>query len=197
MPANAIFAASSEKTVLTEGSLRRHRDRVLNRLKMGMFIMLIFSVLETTFFVKMAKAQISNELCFQDLTLKFLRSQTKDFRDVTGFTTTGLLENIVPVKSSPYTLEIGVPDVMYERLPGKRFLRTMEMNLIFRDSSEHEYNVIQTDTLRRKEIRQARKTKYAELRGEDPRFVPKYLVPALMIGAGISGIISLFYIRSS
>ena len=47
------------------------------------------------------------------------------------------------------------------------------------------------------QLRQVRKSRYAELRGNDPRWTVRILVPAAIIVSGITGIISLFYTRST
>ncbi|MEM7039604.1 MAG: hypothetical protein AAF570_21705, partial [Bacteroidota bacterium] len=172
-------------------------DRRLERMFFSAYILLIFSVLQTLLFPNFAKSQISNELCFETLSIKFLEGQPIEYKEVKGFTTPGLSTQLKPVASAPAVLKIDPPVVTYEKVGKGKYLREMTLNFVFTDSTDHEYGVSQTDTLNRKDIRTARATKFKELRGEHPGPGSKYLIPALIIGTGLSGIISLFYIRSS
>ena len=158
---------------------------------------MIISILPVLISPTFSKAQKINELCFEDLVGNFLAKDVREFSSYNGFTTEGLREKIDSVSGAPFKLMIEDPEVNFENIPGPYFVRSIAVNLIFQDTMDHASTVTWTDTLHRKQIGEVRKTAYRKLRGTDPRFAPKYLTPGLLVAAGISGIISLFYIRSS
>ena len=96
-----------------------------------------------------------------------------------------------------YSFSVEPPLIRYEKISRTRFVRTLQTDLVFTDSTEHRTSLTLTDTLTNRQIPEARSTEYEWLRGSDPRLRTKYLYPCLGIGGGIAVIISLFYIRSS
>jgi hypothetical protein len=78
-------------------------------------------------------------------------------------------------------------------------LRTFDLNLqhLQGDSLVAEYAEFIRDTLTAAGFRVVRRGAEPVLRGNDPRFFAGFVVPASFVLAGITGIISLFYMRSS
>ena len=98
---------------------------------------------------------------------------------------------------SKMTLDVETPTVIFQRIAKGKFQRTIGIDLVYKDSVETRMALNQIDTLDRKDIPEARRVEEKALRGADPRFVRKFLIPLAGISGGIAGIISLFYIRSS
>lgn len=163
----------------------------------GSFSVLIISGLALSFTPNICKSQKTNELCFNELVGNFLANDAREFAGVSGFRTSGLEKYLDSTESAPYRLRIEAPQVNYEKLKGSQFAREVSAELTFVDSTDHLTVLTFRDTIQRREISATRKTKFSELKGTDPRWLPKYLLPAAFIGVGITGIISLFYIRSS
>jgi hypothetical protein len=158
---------------------------------------LIISGLAISVFPNICKAQITNELCFNELVGDFLSTDSRKFSGVDGFRTPALEKFLDSTAGANYRLRIDPPSVNYEKLKGAQFAREVSAELNFVDSTDHLTVLTWRDTIQRREIPATRKTKISELKGSDPRWFSKYLVPAAFIGVGITGIISLFYIRSS
>ncbi|HHG86555.1 MAG TPA: hypothetical protein ENJ82_17525 [Bacteroidetes bacterium] len=185
-----IFTQSS-------GSVHLSRDNRFKRCLRMLFYTLIFSSLYLSIATTFIKAQVINELCFLNLVGDFLANDNRKIAQYSGFMTSDLAAKIMTQKGAAYQLMIETPEVNYQNLSGPYFERNIAVDLIFQDSTEHISRVNWTDTLHRNQIKAVRKTAYQELRGADPRWLPKYLGPGLMVTAGISGLIALFYIRSS
>lgn len=197
MPETAILRPAIEKTPESLSAGRKNRDRPLYAPFIPKNNLLIISYLCFSFVAVFSKAQKTNELCFDDLVVNFVAGHPREFREVKGFLTPGLSDRLKPAPEADFILNIAEPQVTYENLTGPYFAREIEANLNYRDSTDHEYAVTWRDTLHRKQVKAARNTKLKILRGADPRFHAKFLLPGLLIGTGIAGIISLFYIRSS
>ena len=101
------------------------------------------------------------------------------------------------VSGSEVTLNVETPTVDFQKVAKGKFQRTISIDLVYKDSTETRMALNQVDTLDRKQIPEARRVDEKALRGSDPRFIRKFLVPFAGISGGIAGIISLFYIRSS
>ena len=99
--------------------------------------------------------------------------------------------------ASKKSLKISAPTIEYKNLKDSEFERTISVDLLYKDSTETFQGLTKVDTLQRSDIKEARDVEEKELRGTDPRFIRKFLIPIAGIGSGIAGIISLFYIRSS
>lgn len=197
MPVNGIYRPHSKRSLLLEESLLRKRDRPFWTAYICVYKALIISIILISISPYFAKSQIINELCFEELVVNFLSKDERKISSYSGFKTGTLSNKIDTVTGAPYQLMIEDPEINFENLPGPYFSRSIVATLIFQDSTNQVSTLSLTDTLHRSRIREVRKTDYQKLRGTDPRFVSKYLSPGLLVAAGISGIISLFYIRSS
>lgn len=93
-------------------------------------------------------------------------------------------------------LALRPPAITYERLPDKRYLRQVSIDVMYQDSLMQSETFSHQDTLGVKEIRLVRKNSPKALRGEDPRPINRFGKPLLTIGASILGVVALFYIRS-
>jgi hypothetical protein len=173
-------------------------DRVLKRVKFNRFFLLIVNVLGLLLIAISSKAQITNELYFDSaITAHLSKSQTK-FGSVGGFLTDHT-RSLVKVDS---TLQLQffaeVSRLEFEKVEGG-YARTFQLVLEHRlgDSAVASFAQQLLDTVPRAQLRQVRKTRYVELRGNDPRWTVRILMPTAIIVSGITGIISLFYIRST
>ena len=110
---------------------------------------------------------------------------------------TAEIENQIPTSDTgKYILELESVTLDYAPLEAPYFQRSITVDLILKDTSEHRYGLNRLDTLHKSEISQSRKTAYRFLRGEDPRWTARLLWPGLGVGTGIATIVSLFYLRS-
>jgi len=174
-----------------------HDDRGLKRLKIRHFLLLIFSILGLNFSFFSAKSQKSNELVFDSLVVDFLRQHPYRLDSLEGFFTEDLQQKIPLENDGAYRLNVEAPEIGFVKVQGKKYQRKISTVLTFTDSTEQAFSISYQDTIDRSMIRPLRKSKHLELRGRDPRWATNYLLPSLIIGTGIAGIISLFYIRSS
>jgi hypothetical protein len=159
------------------------------------FILLIITGLLSTFSTKTVNGQISNELAYDSLILSKSHLFGPGFRFVTG-TITPRLERGLRIDTAGANGVEFLPDIKWNPLKGKKMERILEVKMIFSDSLHTEIALMQKDTLQNSQIRLARKTHFRELRGDNPRFVPRILIPAATIVTGVVVIISLFYVRS-
>lgn len=128
--------------------------------------------------------------------MKCYRQQARSIDSLQGFATENLRQQIVLTAGAPTNLLIDAPRIEFEKIGKGSYQRTVEATLNFQDSTEHGFQMIARDTLSRNHLAMVRKSRESALRGEDPRWTRKYLAPAVLIGTGIAGIISLFYLRS-
>lgn len=123
-----------------------------------------------------------------------VRSKPVDTLD--GFVTDRLRSQILLNVGSNCALRIDDPEVEYLALKPDKIVRKISSLLTLKDTSEVSYPVLYQDTILRKELSAVRQKQDPALRGTDPRWAGKYLLPLGLIGTGIAGIISLFYLRS-
>lgn len=150
-----------------------------------------------TLFAFSANAQKINGLVFEDLVLQKVRERALPLDSVTGFTTERLLAELACTTGAKRKLVVDPPEVRYTRIDSGGYERRIATMVSFVDSSEVGYELTHIDTLSKSGLRIVRKGSVLELRGEDPRWGVRYLLPIAIIGTGIAGIISLFYLRSS
>lgn len=196
MRINPIWRPASGFSVRVNGSLCRGRD---NRFKDDFWrpvYLLIISTLWTTNFALYAKAQKTNELCFEELMGNFLASDSRKYSAVIGFRTPGLNGVVDSTLGVPLSLRIDPPQVSFEKIDREKYTREVLVDVVFIDSTEQLRSLVWRDTIGRRDIGKVRRTKYPELKGTDPRWAARFLAPGIMLGAGIAGILSLFYIRS-
>jgi hypothetical protein len=144
-----------------------------------------------------AKAQRSNELVFDSLIFAFRKQHPQMIDSIEGFSTENIRANVEVQKQPAPNFLIEEPEVSFKRVAAKKYLRTVSTTVTYKDSTEQSFSLVLEDSIAAANLKAVRKSKYIELRGRDPRWVTNYLLPALIIGTGIAGIISLFYIRSS
>lgn len=158
-------------------------------------ILLIITTLLSTISTKTVKAQISNELAYDSLILGKTPLFGPGFRFVTGTVTPRLERGLRVDTSAENGVELS-PEVKWRPLKGDSIERSIAVKLIFSDSLHTEILLEQKDTLLNQDLRLARKTRYKVLKGDNPRFVPRVVVPGATILTGVIAIISLFYVRS-
>lgn len=170
-------------------------DRASNRLKISRFFMLIFSILGILNGPIFCNAQITNTLAFEQSVLQVIATKGRPVDSICGFEGDSLWPKIRLTPQSKRHLSIEEPSVAYQKIEAG-YRRSITTVLSFIDSTEVAFPVLYEDTIARKDLRTVRKSAPLALRGSDPRWAVKYLVPAALIGTGIAGIISLFYLRS-
>lgn len=197
MRLNALYRPAIRLSLLGRTSPYPKGDIAFKARFCGPLYLLIISALLIQFFPNSAKAQKTNELCFEELVANFLVSDPRKYSGVKGFRTAGLASQLDSVADAPFYLRIDPPLVNYENLKGPYFAREVSADVVFVDSTDHLSTLTWRDTLHRRDLSAVRKTDHPVLKGTDPRWRSKVLAPAVLIGAGIAGIISLFYIRSA
>ena len=143
--------------------------------------------------------QESNSDMYQRLLGIHFSRQGNVFCETRGYAFDGL-EALVKIDSlAKKALVLVEPDVRFSKLADGRVLRQLDAGFqhMIADSLSGEFAELGMDTLDMAGFRQVRKGTDAALRGNDPRFWSRTLVPAGFVVAGITGIISLFYIRSN
>ena len=160
------------------------------------FKMLFISILTLFIFINSAKTQATNEQVFHQLMKKWDETYTGSFNSVEGFTTPYLLTFLQTDSTAPRLLFIRDPEVVYTKTRKKEYLRTLSVTLIYRDSTDQEFELANKDTLSSGMIPFSRKTKHYPLKGNDPRWTKKFLLPVIGIASGITTIVTLFYLRS-
>jgi hypothetical protein len=165
-------------------------------MKFSRFFALIFSVLHVMIWVNTCKAQISNELAFDQLISDFVTQKGSDVDTLAGFVTEGLKGKIVLNPRFDRALLIEEPNIEFKKMRDRKFLRSISTVVSYKDSIEISFPIQYQDTIFAKDLRAIRKSSHLELRGSNPRWTSKYLLPIALIGTGIAVIISLFYLRS-
>ena len=130
------------------------------------------------------------------MVIGYLDSNPHSFINLSG-NLTAEIENRIPTSDTgKCTLELESVTLDYVPLEAAYFQRSIMVDLIVKDTTEHRYGLHRLDTLHKFEISQSRKTADRFLRGEDPRWPARLLWPGLGVGTGIATIVSLFYLRS-
>lgn len=163
------------------------------------FICLIISCLVLLTSCEFVNAQIPNDLAIQGLFRQFLDFKQGEYYSVLGKEYDILKEYYHFDSTSREALKIAEPDIRYKKIGKRTFLRTIEWELSYADTTTEEsraFQMEQTDTLSREQVKISRDIQEKSLRGTSPFPVHKYLLPALGTAAGFAAIISLFYIRS-
>lgn len=159
------------------------------------FKLLIFSIL-ILFLFPFSFAQETNEQKFHGLILDWIEFHPGKFNALEGFTTPYLESKLIPDTSADQLLFIREPEIEFLKAGKGNYLREIKVTLIYRDSTDHDYELANRDTVPRGMISHVRKTRIRPLRGADPRWTKKYLLPGLGIASGITTVITLFYLRS-
>lgn len=160
---------------------------------------LVLSTLLFLGFFRPLLGQESNSDMYQRLLGIHFSRQGNVFCETRGYAFDGL-EALVKIDSlTKKALVLVEPDVRFSKLADGRVLRQLDAGFqhMIADSLCGEFAELGMDTLGMAGFRQVRKGTDAALRGNDPRFWSRTLVPAGFVVAGITGIISLFYIRSN
>lgn len=160
------------------------------------FWVLIISALQLLLVVNCTKSQISNQLAFETSVLRMIGQKAPSIDSLSGFLTERLRAEILLTDPSSRQLFIETPSVVFARLGHRKFERTISTVLTLTDTSEISFPLVYLDTISKSQLRPVRKSPMVELRGTDPRWPQKYLLPVALIGTGIAGVILLFYIRS-
>lgn len=163
----------------------------------GSFVLIVNAFAFFGFF-SCCSAQISNEAYFEEAVRTHLSSQGVPFNSWLGFLTEPS-EGLVKIdSSSQLSFYVQSPEVEFGKLEDGSFSRSIRFVIEHQigDSAVLSIAKQHSDTVSRKELKLVRKSKYPELRGVSPQFSRRILVPTVLIVSGITGIISLFYIRS-
>jgi hypothetical protein len=192
----AVLSGSGTIFSLSIPSQARIVDRVLKRLKMSRFFALTISILACSFWIQNCKAQISNELAFEQKVVQLFGQKKIPVDSLSGFLTKGLHSNIMLSQDVNRCLDVEIPKVAFSKLENHYYQRMITSVVTFRDSIEQSFSLQMLDTVPRSALRSIRKSDYLELRGDNPQWTSKFILPILLIGTGIAGIISLFYLRS-
>ena len=171
-------------------------DRAFWNMENWLYLGLILSVLQLLLAGVTCKAQITNELAFERATFFLIAEKGISVDSVSGFFTPQIGQDIKLTPDVNRTLVLESPTIIWRRLGSHRFERKMTGLCSFIDSQEVAFPIRYQDTVPSSAIRAIRKSRFVELRGDDPRWLGKYLAPFILIGTGIAAIISLFYLRS-
>lgn len=159
---------------------------------------MIVTVLAGLLSLNLLNAQITNELYFDNTIKAHLEKTKPKFGKIDGFLTEHSQAQITLDTSLPLQFFVEVSRLEFEKIE-TGYQRTLQLVMEHRlgDSAVGSYAQQLVDTLPKANLRAVRKTHYPELRGNDPRWTVRVLLPAAIIVSGITGIISLFYIRST
>lgn len=162
-------------------------------------ILLIIIGLVTLTSCSFVKSQIPNDLAVQHLFQQFSDFKQGNYYSVLGKEYSFLKDYYHLDSAAKEALKIAEPDIRYKKIGKRTFLRTIEWELSYTDTTSEEirsFQMEQTDTLSSAQVKISRDIEEKSLRGTSPFPVHKYLLPALGTAAGFAAIISLFYIRS-
>ena len=195
---NNDFSRFEKRSSPLRETPRPFGDRVLNRLILSRFFPLIVSFLGLLLSLNESKAQISNELYFDTAIASHLEKTKPKFGSTDGFLTEKSRSQISLDSTLPLQFFVEVNRLEFERLD-QAYRRTLMLVVEHRlgDSAVASYAQQLIDTIPKSSLHAVRKTRYPELKGNDPRWAVRLLFPAAIIVSGITGIISLFYIRST
>ena len=176
----------------------RRGDRPFKELFFRQRKHLIMSLLLLSVLPQFCKSQISNELAFDSLFIGHLNSNSQKIGKFTGFMAERWNAEKKTSPDSNQVLHTDPPMVEFEKLVDGNFRRTLQVDLRFDQDSTAVQNFALSlvDTIAARDFKKIRQSKWPALRGEDPRWSRKFLLPFGGIAGGIAGIISLFYIRS-
>lgn len=163
--------------------------RSCNRLKISVLLILLSG--------QFAFSQKTNENIYFQMIQDLWGENKTEIRSVDGFVPNELKSEFVLDTSVSAALEVGVPQVEFQKLENGGFQRQVSAELVLTDSVPQTLGLTRVDTVSRKDLSKIRKSSYSELKGSDPRTLQKYVWPGLGVGGGIAVIISLFYTRSS
>lgn len=191
-----ILSDSQRISLLAIPSHQLGRDRASKAPKIDRFYRLIFSILAIVFLHNICKSQITNQLAFERELCRVIETRGLPVDSIAGFGYDSLWSRIHQTPGVKRYLSIEDPAVEFKKLQSGDFGRRITTVVSFVDSTEMALPIDFQDTVAAKDFRMVRRSAPVALRGTDPRWTIKYLLPAGLIGTGIAGIISLFYLRS-
>ena len=195
MPEKAILKRSERLSPPSNTGADGYRDRKYYFSKI--LIVFILGSIKILSFGGLFSQIVNQEQAYENLVLNYLKLDQRTIKEATGSLTEKMKFQIEVDSSGEYSFSVEPPLIRYDKISRTRFVRTLQTDLVFTDSTEHRTSLTLPDTLPNRQLPAASSTAYEWLRGSDPRLRTKYLYPGLGIGGGIAVIISLFYIRSS
>lgn len=162
-------------------------------------ILLIINVLSLFTSGSFIKAQIPNDLAISGLFQKFHDFNQGKYYSILGEEYFFLKQYYQIDSTAQEALKISKPMVDYRKIGKRTFLRSIEWELAYVDTTSEKFRTFQMeqqDTLSRAQVKMSREIEERKLRGSSPFPVHKYLLPAAGTLAGFAAIISLFYVRS-
>lgn len=155
-------------------------------------------MLVASLWINPVKSQITNELYFDTAIANHLAKSPTKFGTVDGFLTDHARSLVKLDSTLALQFFVEIARLSFDKVDDA-YVRTFQLVMEHRigDSAVASFSQQLNDTIPKAQLRQVRKSRYAELRGNDPRWTVRILVPAAIIVSGITGIISLFYTRST
>ena len=147
----------------------------------------------------LAGAQPTNEAIYSQEALKIANSILQE-------TTVGKLEGVITPEiqqqikldstQKEKSLTFYLEEIRFQSLGKGKFARYLQGSVNLVDTVEHPHEFSYSDTLSRKAVNQARKTKVEALKGNNPVLWSKVGIPFLTVTASVGMVIALFYVRT-
>ena len=144
-------------------------------------------------------AQLTNEEVYTAQTLEIALPLAREnpIKSLSGTLTSAHREKI-PVDTTVHGKELAfyLEEIRYKSLGNGKFARYLQGSVNLADTTEQVFEFTYSDTLSRREVARSRKAKINQLKGDNPLFVNKVMVPFAAVAVGVGTIFALFYIRT-
>ena len=142
------------------------------------------------------QAQPHNGIIYQQLLTDYLEQQGDRFQHIDGPQIESFTPAFVLDSTASTRLSLGFPEVNYTQFDAGKIIRKVALSVQREDSVLRSEMLSYQDTLDQKIVRKIFKESPKSLRGENPSVRARWLLPTLLLGGSIGGIVSLFYVRS-
>lgn len=141
-------------------------------------------------------SQPHNGQLYQQLIQTYIEGIDTTIQAINGVLDPAYLPEVSYDTLTGVVIELGEPEVLYEKLAPKRFKRSLTVSTRYRAKQPISDLRTLSDTLSMEQIKNIYRESPKALRGDKPTVSSKWIRPALLISLSIVGIVSLFFIRS-
>ncbi len=156
----------------------------------------IMGVLLIAIFPLLLQAQPHNGEVYRQLMDQYFQENALPFGSIEGSYPERYFSQVSPDSSADAVLQIAPAIVRYKQLADSLHVRTVDITVVRKDSTSETFTYRYADTLSNVNLRRVIRKSPDDLRGDNPLPGAKWIRPIALISLSITGLISLFFLRS-
>jgi hypothetical protein len=142
-----------------------------------------------------ATAQLPNDSLARQLMRQYFETHAGPYLSLGGVPPEVLPDSLRPDSQATLRLQFLTPQVTYEPLPARRYLRRIEVPFSLEDSLLRDDRLVYVDTLTKAGLRRVLRLTPLDYQGEDPRRWGKWGRGITLVGGSLLLTALLFYVR--